>query len=161
MRGDAVAILKSDFAPDDGGRRKQAHDGERRDGFSGAGFADESEHFAGSDRERKTAHGGHEPSSHRLLSGQNCPPSTGLRELDGQVADVEQRAHEGYGISADPTSLDAIPAAPIRQCGNTPPIVRSARPSARAGPTPYRKLASADSRTGRRSNRSSPYRPSA
>ncbi len=34
MRGDAVAVLKRDVAPDDGGGRKQAHDGKRRDGFS-------------------------------------------------------------------------------------------------------------------------------
>ena len=47
----AVAILKSDFALDDGGGREQAHDGERGDGFSGAGFADQAEDFAGGDRE--------------------------------------------------------------------------------------------------------------
>ncbi len=50
MRG-CVAILKSDFALDDGGGREQAHDGERGDGFSGAGFTDQAEDFAGGDRE--------------------------------------------------------------------------------------------------------------
>ena len=50
MRGEAVllkTILESDFALDDGGGREQAHDGERGDGFSGAGFADQAEDFAG------------------------------------------------------------------------------------------------------------------
>ena len=55
MRGDTVVVLKtvlkSDFAPDDGSGREQAHDGERGDGFSGAGFADQAEHFAGGDGE--------------------------------------------------------------------------------------------------------------
>jgi hypothetical protein len=55
MRGAAIVflktVLKSDFALDDGGGRKQAHDGERGDGFSGAGFADQGEDFAGGDRE--------------------------------------------------------------------------------------------------------------
>jgi len=98
MCGGAVAVLKSDFARDDGGGREQAHDGERGDGFSGARFADQSEHFAGSDRERKAAHGGHGRGRLRLLG------ATGLRELDGQVANVEQRAHEEYGISGDDTA---------------------------------------------------------
>ncbi len=158
VRRDAVAVLESDFACDDGGWREQAHDGERRDGFSRAGLADQTEDFAGSDGERQAAHGGHGRSR---LRGRKHLPSTGLRELDGQVADVEQRAHEEYGISAWTTFWDAIPVAPIRQGGSTPPTARSVLPSARAGPTPYRKLAPADSRTDRRSNRSSPYRPSA
>ena len=34
MRGQAVAILKSNFAGDDGGGREQSHDGKRGDGFS-------------------------------------------------------------------------------------------------------------------------------
>jgi len=161
MRGDAVAILKSDFALEDGGWREQAHDGERGDGFSRSGFADQTEDFAGSDGERKAAHRSHGRSNTTSLSGRKRPPSTGLRELDGQVADVEQRAHEEYGISAWTTFLDAIPVALIRQRGNTPPTARSVLPSARAGPTPYRKPAPADLRTDRRSNRSSPYRPSA
>ena len=44
MRGGTVVflktILKSDFAPDDGGGWKQAHDGKRGNGFPGARFAD-------------------------------------------------------------------------------------------------------------------------
>ena len=131
MRGEAVAVLKGDLARDDRGGRKQAHDGERGDGFSGAGFADQAEHFARGDRERKTANGGHGCSGLRLLGGRGCLPSTGLRELDGQVTDVEQRAHQGYGISAETTSLAAIPAAPTRQRGNTLPTGRSVLPSAR------------------------------
>ncbi len=51
MRRDTVAILESDFTLEDGGRRKQAHNGERGDGFSRAGFADQTEDFAGSDGE--------------------------------------------------------------------------------------------------------------
>ena len=134
MRGDAVAVLEAvlenDFARDDRGGRKQAHDGERGDGFSGAGFADQAEHFARGDRERKTANGGHGCNGLRLLGGRRCQPSTGLRELDGQVTDVEQRAHQGYGISAETTSLAAIPAAPTRQRGNTLPTGHSVLPSA-------------------------------
>jgi len=135
MRGGTVVflktILKSDFAPDDGGGWKQAHDGKRGNGFPGARFADQSEHFSGCDRERKIANGGHGCSSVRLLGGRPCPPSTGLRKLDGEVADVKQRAHEGYGISADATSLAAIPAAPIPPRGNTLRAARSVLPSAR------------------------------
>jgi len=62
------------------------------DGFSRAGFADQPEHFAGCDGERKAANSGYGRSSVRLLGGRQRPPSTGLRKLDGQVADVEQRA---------------------------------------------------------------------
>ena len=55
MDGDCVVfletILKSDFTLDDGGGREQAHDGERGDGFSGAGFTDQAEDFAGGDGE--------------------------------------------------------------------------------------------------------------
>src|SRR5229473_8168938 len=160
MRGDAVAILKSDFALEDGGWREQAHDGERGDGFSRSGFADQTEDFAGSDGERKAAHRSHGRGSRSRPSGRKRPPSAGLLELDGQVADVKQRAHEEYVISAETTSWDAIPVAPTRQRGNTRRVVRSVRRSARGGPTPYRKLASADSRTDRRLGRSSPYRPS-
>lgn len=103
MCWEAIAILKSDFAGDDRCGRKQAHDGERCDRFSGAGFPDQSKNFAGGDGERKTANGGHRCSRPRRLAGRECPASTRLRELDGQVADVEQRAHEGYGISGDAT----------------------------------------------------------
>jgi hypothetical protein len=49
MRG-RVAVLKR-ISPVTGGGREQAHDGQRGDGFSGAGFADQAEDFAGGDRE--------------------------------------------------------------------------------------------------------------
>ena len=39
------AVLENDVARDDGRGRKQAHDGERGDGFSRAGFADQAEDF--------------------------------------------------------------------------------------------------------------------
>lgn len=161
MCWEAIAILKGDFAGDDRCGRKQAHDGERCDRFAGAGFPDQSKNFAGGDGERKTANGGHRCSRPRRLAGRECPASTGSRELDSQVADVEQRAHEGYGISGDSTFSVATPAAPIPPRGNTPLTARSVLPSARSGPTPYPTRASADWRRDRRPNHSSPYRPSA
>jgi len=102
------------------------------------------------------------------------PSSERLRELDGQVADVEQRSHEQYGISdrrlalatvrrlggdarLSTTSWDETPAAPIRQRGNTPPVAHSVRPSAPVGPKPCRRRASAGSRTDRRPGRSALY----
>ena len=91
----AVAILKSNFALDDGGWWKQAHDRERGNRFAGAGFADQAKHFPWSDGKRKAANRGY-----RLSLGSRFGFCARLRELDGQIADVEQRAHEQYGISA-------------------------------------------------------------
>src|SRR5208337_5155065 len=151
MRRRAVAILKGDFAGYLGSGRKQSHDGERGDGLSRARFANQRKHFAGSDRKRKCPHRSH-----------GVALSARLRELDGQVADIKQRSHEEYGISAETTSfLAAIPVAPFRPRGNKLQAVHSVRRNARAVPTPYRKVESADSRTDRRSDHSNLCHPSA
>ena len=100
MRGDRVAILKSDLARDYGGWRQETHDGKGGNGLSRARFADQPQHFARSDRERKVANG---DSGRRLVGpkgGGKRLPGTRLPEFDGQVANVKQRTHEGYGTSA-------------------------------------------------------------
>ena len=90
---------EENFSGDLGLRREQAHDGERGDGFAGAGFADEAEDFAGGDGEGEIADGGESwrDSRHRLIGR---PEGCGLRgECDIQIANFEQWRHEGYGSS--------------------------------------------------------------
>jgi molybdopterin converting factor small subunit len=77
---------EQDVAGDAGLRRKQPHDGEGGDRFSGAGFADQPKDFAGSDGEAEVAHRCQGPcrgSRSRLCSG----------KLYVQVANVEKREH--------------------------------------------------------------------
>ena len=73
MCGMGLAGLKGDISGDGGGRGKQAHDGERGDGFSGAGFADQAKDFSGGDAEAEIADGGYGGRSLRLLGGQSLP----------------------------------------------------------------------------------------
>ena len=49
--GEDGLVIEEDVSGDAGGGRKQAHEGERGGGFSGAGLADEAESLAGSDGE--------------------------------------------------------------------------------------------------------------
>jgi len=70
IRGMGFAVLKGHISGDVGGGGKQTHDGERGDGLSGAGFADQAKDFSGGDREAEFADGG---CSLRLLGGQSLP----------------------------------------------------------------------------------------
>ena len=95
----AVAVLKSDFAGDHGSRWEQAHDGERSNRFPRAGFTDQAQHFTGRDGEGKAANRRYRCSRSRLIAGNGGASGTRLGKLDGQIADIKERAHEGYGIS--------------------------------------------------------------
>ena len=96
--------------------RQQAHDGERSNGFAGAGFADQAEDFAGSDGEAEVADRGEEVcgDSRPRLSAR---PKGGSGEVDVQVADFEQRRH-GVMVAA---SQGCRPAATAGQPGAAVP----------------------------------------
>jgi hypothetical protein len=83
-----VSILKGDGTLNHGRGRKQAHDGKRSDGLSGTGFADQSQYFSRSDRERESAHSGYGRGDRRVVFGTRRSSSARPWELNGEIADV-------------------------------------------------------------------------
>jgi hypothetical protein len=76
-----------DFARDARLSREQAHEGEGCDRFAGAGLTDQTQNFAGSDREVEIADG---------RQGSRGDGGLGLsrKEFYVQAADVEEREHD-------------------------------------------------------------------
>jgi hypothetical protein len=81
----ALPVAESDFSGGVGLRRQQAHQGERSDGFAGAGFADQPKNLAARDGETEVADGGRG-------RGRPRPPIFG-RELDRKMPDIKQGRH--------------------------------------------------------------------
>ena len=92
-----IAVLEVDLASHGRAGRKQTHDSQRSDGFSGAGFAHQTKHFTRGDREAEV--------SDRVWVGHSCPTRSLLlnrslsREANAQVPDVEEWGHDEYGIN--------------------------------------------------------------
>jgi len=96
----AIPVAESNFSGGFGLRRQQAHQGERSEGFAGAGFADQPQNLAARDGEAEVADGGR---------GRPRPPI--LRaELDGETADIEQGRHRCILAGAFSQCLDAATA---------------------------------------------------
>src|SRR5579862_203606 len=86
-------VLKRDLAGNRSVRRQEAHDRERRERFSGPRLADEAKNFPGSNGEGEIADG-----SRRR---RELIPCGRVRRGEGygQVPDIEERGHDGYGNS--------------------------------------------------------------
>src|ERR1700685_1628649 len=80
-------------------RGKQAHHGQRGDGLSGAGLADQTENFARSDGQTEVAHRNHGRDGSRARGG----------KLYSEMPDIEQRRHEAYPSRADMPSCASEP----------------------------------------------------
>src|SRR5208283_4179437 len=92
------AVVEDDVAGNGRCRRKQSHDGERSNGLSRPGFADQAKNFPGVNRKAQVANCGSSTCSAGLLDRHGLPCNW---ESDSQVVNIKKGVHDGM-VSAEP-----------------------------------------------------------